>query len=158
MQQAQDIVGLYRTFGGTPESFQEITRTHAVEQARERWPLIAALEALSMPAAAAPEPTPTPTPVSKIHHPSQQISPLAQAQQAPAAPVLEAKLAPQPTLPAAPESVEKAHVGGVATSPLSRLARPAVSPPEQPQPLQDSRQPADLQQIFAQMLGMRNQP
>ena len=60
MQQAQDIVELYQKFGGAPETFQEITRAQAAEQALRRWSLIAAVEELltapmSIPSVRTPE-------------------------------------------------------------------------------------------------------
>ncbi|WP_313079058.1 cellulose biosynthesis protein BcsP [Pulveribacter sp.] len=47
MQQPDDIAHLYQEFGGQPETYREITRARDAHQARERWPLIAALGDLS---------------------------------------------------------------------------------------------------------------
>lgn len=43
MSQSDDLSKLFLRFGGTTDTYQEIVREDAVSQARERWPLLAAV-------------------------------------------------------------------------------------------------------------------
>lgn len=47
MQQPEDIAHLYQEFGGNAETYREITREREARQARQRWPLISALNDLA---------------------------------------------------------------------------------------------------------------
>lgn len=44
MSDSNDISSLYRQFGGDPGQYQEIGRTNQAIAARERWPLLAAIQ------------------------------------------------------------------------------------------------------------------
>ncbi|MBN9477452.1 MAG: hypothetical protein ABS43_03975 [Bordetella sp. SCN 67-23] len=45
MKESDDIANLFRHFGGQPDQYQEISRANEAHQSRERWPLLASIEA-----------------------------------------------------------------------------------------------------------------
>lgn len=45
MKESDDIANLFRHFGGQPGQYQEISRANEARQSRERWPLLASIEA-----------------------------------------------------------------------------------------------------------------
>lgn len=99
MQQPQDIAHLFQEFGGQPDTYREITRMRAAQQARERWPLISALGDLSA-----------------------GVPPVRAGEVAPPQPQ-EWRAAPPPAAPVAPELVR----GGVEPTGLLPVA-PLVPP------------------------------
>jgi len=45
MKESDDIANLFRHFDGQPGQYQEISRANEARQSRERWPLLASIEA-----------------------------------------------------------------------------------------------------------------
>ena len=45
MTQANDIAGLFKKLGTSPELYQELVRQNEVQKSRERWPLLSAIQA-----------------------------------------------------------------------------------------------------------------
>ena len=43
MSASEDITNLFRKFGGEPEQYQELSRDHAAQESRARWPLLASV-------------------------------------------------------------------------------------------------------------------
>ncbi|WP_313070370.1 cellulose biosynthesis protein BcsP [Melaminivora sp.] len=146
-QQPKDIVHLYQEFGGRPDSYQELTRTRAAEQARERWPLISRLEELPPGAAVPPVRPDEPAgdaqldwraaPVPALRPPQERVEPggpwpALGAGPVPAAcdaPRLAAAPAPLPWLPHGPSGAAPAP-----KPPQPPLPSPSPSPAPAPAP------------------------
>lgn len=180
MQQAQDIVELYQKFGGAPETFQEITRAQAAEQALRRWSLIAAVEELltapmSIPSVRTPEgnrlqrdnvvkaepgtaeaiswaaPQSVQQSVSLSTKKSEEIASAIQEQPMLDASLFEEKSALSST---SVEELGAASAVSLESSPLTHWASSTMLPKQASTALQ----PDPLQQLFAHLQGKRTQP
>lgn len=180
MQQAQDIVELYQKFGGAPETFQEITRAQAAEQALRRWSLIAAVEELltapmSIPSVRTPEGNrlqrdnvvkaepgtaeaiswaaqqSVQQSVSLSTKKSEEIASAIQEQPMLDASLFEEKSALSST---SVEELGAASTVSLESSPLTHWASSTMLPKQASTALQ----PDPLQQLFAHLQGERTQP
>ena len=180
MQQAQDIVELYQKFGGAPETFQEITRAQAAEQALRRWSLIAAVEELltapmSIPSVRTPEGNrlqrdnvvkaepgtaeaiswaaqqSVQQSVSLSTKKSEEIASAIQEQPMLDASLFEEKSALSST---SVEELGAASAVSLESSPLTHWASSTMLPKQASTALQ----PDPLQQLFAHLQGERTQP
>ena len=108
MTQANDIAGLFKKLGTSPELYQELVRQNEVQKSRERWPLLSAIQANE----------PAPPPVEIRREAIRQAPPQAAAQ-------------PQQMAyaPAAPDPYE----ANFQTYPPSMQYAPAAPQPPQPQ-------------------------
>lgn len=123
MQQPEDIAHLYQEFGGRPETYREITRTRAAQQARERWPLISALEELSAGVPPVRQDEASGAPPHAWHAPQRAVPPAPPARtELPGGPV-----EPTGPLPDAAPAVKPA-VSGASASPSLLWGRAALPP------------------------------
>ena len=143
MQQPEDVVHLYKEFGGQPESYRELARTRDATQARERWPLISALGDLSATAAAGVPPVQAnedPVRLERAWHAAlQPVPPVARAEPAiesvePRGPLPEpvpavslARSTPVSHLPAPP-----APMAGLVSAPAPVAPAPVPASPPAP--------------------------
>ena len=80
MTQANDIAGLFKKLGTSPDLYQELVRQNEVQKSRERWPLLSAIQAN--------EPAPPPVEIRRQairQAPPQAAAPPQQVAYAPAA-------------------------------------------------------------------------
>lgn len=77
--QPNDIASLYQGFGGQPDTYRELVRAREAGLARERWPLIPAVEALppGVPPVCPGEAAGTPPPPWQAGAPAQHLPPAA---------------------------------------------------------------------------------
>ncbi|MPS28538.1 cellulose biosynthesis protein BcsP [Pigmentiphaga sp.] len=114
MKESDDIANLFRHFGGQPGQYQEISRANEARQSRERWPLLASIEADQ----AAQRP-----PVDVAIH---QDAPQAQAPQPAIPPVAVQPVAPPPDPEPAPQPAAP-HAGRIEPHLSPDLASPPPS-------------------------------
>ncbi|MPS55064.1 hypothetical protein E2I20_25675 [Alcaligenaceae bacterium SAGV3] len=115
MKESDDIANLFRHFGGQPGQYQEISRANEARQSRERWPLLASIEADQ----AAQRP-----PVDVAIH---QDAPQAQAPQPAIPPVAVQPVAPPPDPEPAPQPAAPHGVGGIAMRGRGSGVRPGLA-------------------------------
>lgn len=166
MSQSDDLTKLFDRFGGRQDTYREIVREDAAKEARERWPLLAAMRA--------DQSMPTP--------PVQAASLTSGLQPAPAAPAdrgigarfadpePDAVIAP-PTAPGiapttapgiAPAATPQAAAAQPLWQPAAPVATPALPPLEAPAQTHAPRAatPAsgNLQNVFARLEGRADAP
>jgi hypothetical protein len=64
MPKSEDIVNLFQQFGGQVDNYHELNRLQSAQQAKQRWPLLSALELGQTTAASAPDVAAPEAPVS----------------------------------------------------------------------------------------------
>lgn len=137
MKESDDIANLFRHFGGQPGQYQEINRANEARQSRERWPLLASIEADQAAQLPAVD-TPAPRNVPPVQQPAVQpvaAPPAAEPAMPPAGriePHLSAPPAAEQT-PDKPRAAEfippRAGARNDKMRPLAALAAQAVEPP-----------------------------
>ena len=108
MTQANDIAGLFKKLGTSPELYQELVRQNEVQKSRERWPLLSAIQANE----------PAPPPVEIRREAIRQAPPRA---------------AEQPQQVAYAPAASEPYVGISQAYPPSTQYPPAAPQPPQPQ-------------------------
>lgn len=186
MSQSDDLTKLFDRFGGRQNTYREIVREDAAKEARERWPLLAAMRAdQSMPT----PPVQAASLTSGIQQPAADSTmvthPAAHSTTHPAVPAVETpRSAAEDAEPAAslwrPASAPAAPVQTPAPATPPHAAAPAAAPAAQPlwqplwqpaaavPPLDTQTQPraaspvrpasGDLQSVFARLEGRAEAP
>ncbi|NYH99619.1 cellulose biosynthesis protein BcsP [Cupriavidus plantarum] len=184
MSQSDDLTKLFDRFGGRQDTYREIVREDAAKEARERWPLLAAMRAdQSMPT----PPVQAASLTSGIQQPATDSTmvthPAAHSTTHPAVPAVETPHSAAAATPAAADAEPAASLWRPASAPAAPVqtpapatpphaAAPAAQPLWQPAaavpPLDTQTQPraaspvrpasGDLQSVFARLEGRAEAP
>lgn len=184
MSQSDDLTKLFDRFGGRQDTYREIVREDAAKEARERWPLLAAMRAdQSMPT----PPVQAASLTSGIQQPAADSTmvthPAAHSTTHPAVPAVETPRSAAAATPATADAEPAASLWRPASAPAAPVqtpapatpphaAAPAAQPLWQPAaavpPLDTQTQPraaspvrpasGDLQSVFARLEGRAEAP
>ena len=117
MTQANDIAGLFKKLGTSPDLYQELVRQNEVQKSRERWPLLSAIQANE----------PAPPPVGIRREAVRQAPPQASSHPQPAH--------YPPAAPAPASSHPPGYPVGVQYDPAPQQPQMAFAPQPVPQPM-----------------------